>query len=96
MRGAVAAAADGAFADAEVVGHVVAGRIAVAAAGLAVEQHQEVLERCDAVSTPTNPHHEPATGPGVDIRVVGRVAASDDHGDGGALLLAAELLERVC
>src|SRR5664279_5185474 len=50
VEGAVAAAADGAFVDAEVVGDVVAGCVAVAAAGFEVEGHQQVLERRDAVS----------------------------------------------
>ena len=50
LEGAVTAAADGAFVDAEGAGHVVAGCVAVASAGFEVEEHQEVLEWGDAVA----------------------------------------------
>ena len=41
---------------------------------------------------PVHPHHEPATGPGVDVRVAAGVDPGEDDGDGGTLGLSAQLL----
>ena len=41
---------------------------------------------------PVHPHHEPATGAGVDVRVAAGVDPGEDDGDGGTLVLSAQLV----